>query len=88
MTLYASLRNGRNRARLLRANDAERAMANPGNSGDRDERRRNLVKLLDRLDAVHPRCMPELIVGQWLRGDADAQRKIEEAIDGMPRKPI
>jgi hypothetical protein len=57
-------------------------MANPNNSGDMDERR----KLLDRLDAVHRKCMPDVIVGQWLRGDADARRKIEEAIDRMPKK--
>jgi hypothetical protein len=57
-------------------------MANPNNSGDMDERR----KLLDRLDAVHRKCMPHVIVGQWLHGDADARRKIEEAIDRMPKK--
>jgi hypothetical protein len=61
-------------------------MATPDNSGDRDERRQ-LLKLLDRLDAVDRKCMPDVIVGQCLHGDADARRKIEEAIDGMPRKP-
>jgi hypothetical protein len=71
-----------NRARLLPANDAERAMANPG---ERDERRK-LIELLDRLDAVDRKCMPDVIVDRWLHGDACARRKIEQAIDGMPRK--
>jgi hypothetical protein len=60
-------------------------MSNPGNPGDMDERRR-LIRLLDRLDTVHRKCMPDLIVDQWLHGDADARRKIEEAIDDMPRR--
>jgi hypothetical protein len=50
------------------------------------DERRKLLKLLDRLDAVHRKCMPDVIVGQWLHGDADARRKIEEAIDRMPKK--
>ena len=57
-------------------------MANPNNSGDMDERR----KLLDRPDFVHPECMPDVIAGQWLHGDADARRKIEGAISRMPKK--
>jgi len=60
-------------------------MANPNNSSDLDERRK-LLKLLDRLDTVHRKCMPDVIVGQWLHGDADARRKIEEAIDRTPKK--
>ena len=60
-------------------------MANPNNPRDMDERRK-LLKLLDRLDAVDRKCMPDVIVGQWLHGDADARCKIEEAIDRMPRK--
>jgi hypothetical protein len=31
--------------------------------------------------------MPDVTVGQWLHGDADARRKIEEAIDRMPKMP-
>ena len=83
--MCAPLRNGRIRARLLPANDAERAMANPNNSGDMDERRR-LLNLVDRLDAVDRKFMPEVILDRWLHGDVDARRKIEEAIDRMPRK--
>ena len=60
-------------------------MANPNNSSDLDERRK-LLKLLDRLDTVHRKRMPDVIVGQWLHGDADARRKIEEAIDRTPKK--
>jgi hypothetical protein len=64
-------------------------MANPDNPVDMDERRK-LLELLDRLDAVDRtvdrKFMPELIVGKWMHGDADARRKIEEAIDRMPRK--
>jgi hypothetical protein len=57
-------------------------MSNPSNSGDLDEMR----KLLDRLAAVHPKCMPDIIVGQWLNGDAGERRKIEEAIDHLPKQ--
>ena len=64
------------------ANDAERAMPTPSKSGDRE----GLRRLLDRLDDVHPRCMPELIVGRWLRGDPEARRTVEEEIDRMPRR--
>jgi len=53
------------------------------NSGAMDERRK-LIVLLDRLDAVQ--CMADMIVDQWIHGDADARRKIEEAIDRMPKK--
>ena len=57
-------------------------MANPNNSGYLDE----LRKLLDRLDDVHPKCMPDVIVGQWLHGDPEARRTIEEEIDRMPKR--
>lgn len=60
-------------------------MANPNTSSGMDERR-ELLKLLDRLDAVHPRCMPDVIASKWLHGDADARRKIEEAIDSLPKR--
>ena len=71
-----------NRAKLLPANDAERAMANSSNSGDRDA----LRKLLDRLADVHPKGMPDVIVGQWLDGDPEARQTIEEEIDRMPKR--
>jgi hypothetical protein len=51
------------------------------------DERRKLLRLLDRLDAVHLKCMPDVIVDQWLHGGADARRRIEEAIDRMPRRP-
>ena len=57
-------------------------MANPNHSGDLD----GLRRLLDRLADVHPKCMPELIVGQWLTGDPEARRTIEEEIDRMPKR--
>ena len=64
-------------------------MSNPSNSGDLDERRK-LLELLDGLTAVDrlaaPKCMPDLLVDQWLHGDAGTRRKIEEAIDRMPKK--
>jgi hypothetical protein len=58
-------------------------MPNP-NKGDMDDFR----KLLDRLAAVRPsrECMPELIVGQWVRGDPEARRTIEEKLDRMPKR--
>jgi hypothetical protein len=60
-------------------------MAKPNNPVDMEERRK-LLKLLDRLDTVDPKCMPDIFVSQWLRGDADARRKIEEEIDRLPRR--
>jgi hypothetical protein len=57
-------------------------MASPNNSGSLNDLRR----LLDRLADVHPRCMPELIVGRWLRGDPEARQTIEEEIDRMPKR--
>jgi hypothetical protein len=61
-------------------------MASPVPSGERDERRR-LIDLLDRLDGVDRKCMPDVIVDRWMHGDADARAKIEQAVDRMPRKP-
>jgi hypothetical protein len=62
-------------------------MPNPNTSGDMDERRR-LIELLGRLASVQPsrECVPDLIAGQWLHGDPDTRRKIEQAIDRMPKK--
>jgi hypothetical protein len=40
------------------SNNSERAMSNPNNSGDLDERRK-LLKLLDRLDAVDRLAAPK-----------------------------
>lgn len=60
-------------------------MANSNNPGDMDERRK-LLNLLDRLDAVHRKCMPDVIVDQWMHGNADARRKIEDSIDRLPRR--
>ena len=57
-------------------------MANPNNSGYLDE----LRKLLDRLDDVHPKCMPDVIVDQWVHSDPEARRTIEEEIDRMPKR--
>jgi hypothetical protein len=40
---------------------------------------------VDRLAA--PKGLPgDALVDQWLHGDADTRRKIEEAIDRMPKK--
>jgi hypothetical protein len=60
----------------------EIAMANPNRSYSRDE----LLKLLDRLDTVHPKCMPSVIAERWAVSDAAARRKIEEEIDRLPRR--
>lgn len=65
-------------------------MMNPNVSGDLV----GLRKLLDRLAAVdraacrgrRPPFMPELITGEWLKGDAYARRKIEEEIDRLPKR--
>lgn len=57
-------------------------MANPNNSGDLG----GLRKLLDRLADVHPKCMPEILLDKWLRGDPEARRTIEEEIDRMPKR--
>ena len=60
-------------------------MANPNNSSGKDERRK-LVALLDRLDAVQPTTGFDALIYQWLHGDADARRKIEESIDSLPKR--
>ena len=62
-------------------------MSNPARSGERAQ----LLKLLDRLDAVDraraPRpFLPELIVDKWRRGDPEARRTIEEEVDRLPKK--
>lgn len=57
-------------------------MASPNNSDDPNEMR----KLLDRLAEVHPKCMPDVIVGQWVHSDPEARRTIEEEIDRMPKR--
>ena len=55
------------------------------------EERRKLFELLDRLAAVDrqaaPRHMPhDAIADQWLHGDADARRRIEQEVDRLPKK--
>lgn len=55
------------------------------------EERRKLFALFDRLAAVDrqaaPRHMPhDAIAQQWLHGDADTRRRIEEEVDRLPRK--
>jgi hypothetical protein len=67
-------------------------MSKPNNSGALEERRK-LFELLDRLAAVDrqaaPRRLPnDYIAGQWLHGDADTRRKIEEEIDRLPKKSV
>ncbi len=57
-------------------------MANPSNSGDLGK----LLTLLDRLDDVHPKCMPDVIVDRWMHSDPEARRTIEEEIDRMPKR--
>ncbi len=61
-------------------------MAKPVNPGALEERRR-LLALLDRLDAVDPRCLPVDIAARWRLGDADARRQIEASIDHLPCRP-
>lgn len=56
-------------------------MANPSNFS-----RHELLKLLDRLDDVDPKCMPDVIVSQWAHSDPEARRTIEERIDRMPKR--
>jgi hypothetical protein len=57
-------------------------MANPNPSYSREE----LLKLLDRLDRVDPKCMPDVIVGKWAVSDPEARRTIEEEIDRLPKR--
>jgi hypothetical protein len=44
-----------------------------------------LRTLLDRLADVHPTCMPDPVLGQWLRSDPEARRTIDEEIDRRPK---
>jgi hypothetical protein len=65
-------------------------MSKPTSPGALEERRK-LFELIDRLAAVDqqaaPRHLPhDYIAGQWLRGDSDTRRKIEEEIDRLPKK--
>ena len=48
--------------------------------------RHELLKLLDRLDVVDPKGMPDVIVDQWVHSDPEARRTIEEEIDRMPKR--
>lgn len=80
MKLCASLRNGKDCARLLLSNDAERSIASPKNRGGLDEARR----LLNRLADVDPKCMPTVIADQWAIGDPEARRTIENSLDCLP----
>ena len=57
-------------------------MANPNHSYSRHE----LLKLLDRLDHVDLKCMPDVIVGRWVVSDPEARRTIEEEIDHLPKR--
>ncbi len=65
-------------------------MPNPTDPGVLEERRK-LFELFDRLAAVDrqaaPRHLPhDAIAQQWLHGDAEARRKIEEEVDRLPKK--
>jgi len=60
-------------------------MANPNDASANDERRK-LVALLDRLDAVQPTAGFDALIYQWLHGDADTRRKIEDSIDRLPKR--
>jgi hypothetical protein len=65
-------------------------MSKPTSPGAQEERRK-LFELLDRLAAVDRRTAPkrlpdDFIVGQWLHGDADTRRKIEEEAARLPKK--
>ena len=57
-------------------------MSNPNISGDLE----GLRKLLDRLADVDPKCIPTIIADQWSIGDFEARRKIEEAVDRLPKR--
>jgi hypothetical protein len=59
----------------------EIAMVNPNHSYSAE-----LLKLLDRLDAVDPKCMPDAIADRWAVSDPEARRTIEEEIDRLPRR--
>jgi hypothetical protein len=47
-----------------------------------------LRKFLDRLATVQPsrERMPDVIAGQWVHGDPETRRTIEEEIDRMPKR--
>lgn len=65
-------------------------MSKPTNP-DAQEERRKLFNLLDRLAAVDRRAAPrrlphDYIAGQWLHGDSNTRRKIEDEIDRLPKK--
>jgi hypothetical protein len=65
-------------------------MSKPTPPGAVDERRK-LFELLDRLATVDRRATPrrlpdDFVAGQWLHGDADTRRKIEEEIERLPKK--
>jgi hypothetical protein len=65
-------------------------MSKPTNPSALEERRK-LFDLLDRLAAVDrqaaPKHMPhDAIFDQWMHGDADTRRNIEEAVDRLPKK--
>ena len=62
-----------------------KSMANLNNANADDERRK-LVALLDRLDAVHPTAGFDALIYQWLHGDSDVRRKIEDSIDRLPKR--
>lgn len=55
-------------------------------ANQRNFSRQDLLKLLDRLDDVDPRCMPDVIVGKWAVADPEARRTIEEEIDRLSRR--
>lgn len=57
-------------------------MATARNPGERAA----LLALLDRLDELDPKCLPDVIAGQWVVADPEARRTIEERIDGLPRR--
>jgi|FEC22Drversion2_1045045.scaffolds.fasta_scaffold00387_29 hypothetical protein len=55
------------------------------------EERRKLFELLDRLATVDRhaagrRLPDDFIAGQWLHGDADTRGRIEQEIEGLPKK--
>ena len=62
-------------------------MSNRARSGERAQ----LLKLLDRLDAVDraraPRhFLPDALVDKWRVSDPEARRTIEEQVDRLPRR--
>ncbi|MCW5735262.1 MAG: hypothetical protein KIS73_14110 [Enhydrobacter sp.] len=55
-------------------------------ANQRNFSRQELLRLLDRLDDVDPRSMPDVIVGKWAVADPEVRRTIEEEIDRLPRR--